>query len=65
MPKILAVMMSFWVPEMSIQEDKIRFQELKSAGKSGKIYPESMGWWCIGFNISASGSQNLIKLVSF
>ena len=24
-PKILAVMMSFSVPEMSIQEDKIRF----------------------------------------
>ena len=30
MPKILAVMMSFSVPEMSIQEDKRRFQGLKS-----------------------------------
>ena len=31
MPKILAVMMSFSVPEMSIYEDKIRFKEFKSS----------------------------------
>ena len=31
MTKILAVMMSFSVPEMSIQEDKIRFLEFKSS----------------------------------
>ena len=31
MPKILAVMMSFPLPEMSIQEDKIRFEEINSS----------------------------------
>ena len=33
MPKILAVMVSFsvYAPEMSIQEDKIRFLEFKSS----------------------------------
>ena len=30
MPKILAVTMSFSVPEMSVLEDKIRFKELRS-----------------------------------
>ena len=31
MPKILEVMMSFSVPKMSIQEDKVRFLEFKSS----------------------------------